>query len=141
MGKNSKKKHTGNSALEAINDPAKKGTAVPELTKKDYEREMDRLQVELVKLQDWVKATKARIVILFEGRDAAGKGGVITAHHRTRQPASISCSRDAGSDRAREKPDLLATLYRASPFGRRSRHLRSQLVQPRRGRARDGLLQ
>jgi polyphosphate kinase len=77
MGKNSKKKHTGNSALEAINDPAKKGTAVPELTKKDYEREMDRLQVELVKLQDWVKATKARIVILFEGRDAAGKGGVI----------------------------------------------------------------
>ncbi len=77
MGKNSKKKHTGNSVLEAINDPATKGTSVPELTKKDYEREMDRLQVELVKLQDWVKATKARIVILFEGRDAAGKGGVI----------------------------------------------------------------
>ena len=77
MGKNSKKKHAGNFALEAIDDPAKKGSAAPEFTKKDYEREMARLQVELVKLQDWVKATKARVVILFEGRDAAGKGGVI----------------------------------------------------------------
>ncbi len=77
MGKNSKKKHAGNAALEAIKDPAKKGSVAPEFTKKDYEREMAKLQVELVKLQDWVKATKARVVILFEGRDAAGKGGVI----------------------------------------------------------------
>jgi polyphosphate kinase len=77
MGKNSKKKHASNFAREAIKDPAKKGTAAAEFTKKDYEREMARLQVELVKLQDWVKATKARVVILFEGRDAAGKGGVI----------------------------------------------------------------
>jgi len=77
MGKSSKKKHAGNFELEAIKDPAKKRTAAPEFTKRDYEREMARLQVELVKLQDWVKATKARVVILFEGRDAAGKGGVI----------------------------------------------------------------
>ncbi len=45
--------------------------------KKEYEAEIFKLQVELVKLQDWVKATNARIVILFEGRDAAGKGGMI----------------------------------------------------------------
>ena len=77
MGKKSKKKHAGNFALEAIKDTTKRGTTPPEFTKKDYEREMDRLQVELVKLQDWVKSTKARVVILFEGRDAAGKGGVI----------------------------------------------------------------
>ena len=77
MGKNSKKKHAGNFVREAINDPVKQGSAAAEFTKKDYEREMARLQVELVKLQDWVKATKARVVILFEGRDAAGKGGVI----------------------------------------------------------------
>jgi polyphosphate kinase 2 len=76
MGNNSKKKHAGNFSPETIKAP-KKGTPAPEFTKKDYEREMDRLQVELVKLQDWVKATKARVVILFEGRDAAGKGGVI----------------------------------------------------------------
>ncbi len=43
-----------------------------------YFRELHRLQIELVKLQDWVVANGKRIVILFEGRDAAGKGGVIT---------------------------------------------------------------
>src|SRR5215470_17467967 len=42
-----------------------------------YFRELLRLQAELVKLQDWVVATKHKVVILFEGRDAAGKGGVI----------------------------------------------------------------
>jgi polyphosphate kinase 2 len=44
---------------------------------KEYEAELFQLQIELVKLQDWVKATKTRIVIIFEGRDAAGKGGII----------------------------------------------------------------
>jgi polyphosphate kinase 2 len=42
-----------------------------------YEAELFRLQTELVKVQEWVRATGARIVILFEGRDAAGKGGTI----------------------------------------------------------------
>ena len=42
-----------------------------------YFKNLLRLQGELVKLQDWVVATKHRVVILFEGRDAAGKGGVI----------------------------------------------------------------
>jgi polyphosphate kinase 2 len=42
-----------------------------------YFRELFRLQAELVKLQDWVVATRQKVVILFEGRDAAGKGGVI----------------------------------------------------------------
>jgi len=45
--------------------------------RKEYESGIFKLQVELVKLQEWVKATNARIVILFEGRDAAGKGGII----------------------------------------------------------------
>jgi polyphosphate kinase 2 len=43
-----------------------------------YEGELERLQIELVKLQGWVHATGARVAVLFEGRDAAGKGGVIT---------------------------------------------------------------
>ena len=42
-----------------------------------YFRELFRLQAELVKLQDWVVSTRHKVVILFEGRDAAGKGGVI----------------------------------------------------------------
>jgi polyphosphate kinase 2 len=47
------------------------------LSRKSYERQKYRLQVELLKLQAWVKDTGARVVILFEGRDAAGKGGAI----------------------------------------------------------------
>ncbi|MDD9350293.1 polyphosphate kinase 2 [Mumia sp.] len=49
----------------------------PKLDKKVYEAELARLQIELVKLQEWVRHSGARIVILFEGRDAAGKGGTI----------------------------------------------------------------
>jgi polyphosphate kinase len=47
------------------------------LDKKFYFSELDRLQLELVKLHEWVKKEGLRVVILFEGRDAAGKGGVI----------------------------------------------------------------
>ena len=47
------------------------------LSRKDYEAEMEKLQVELCHLQDWVRHTGARIVIAFEGRDTAGKGGLI----------------------------------------------------------------
>jgi polyphosphate kinase len=45
--------------------------------RREYFQQLFRLQAELVKLQDWVVATREKIVILFEGRDAAGKGGVI----------------------------------------------------------------
>ena len=49
------------------------------LKRKEYEREMHKLQVKLCHLQDWVKRTGARIIVVFEGRDAAGKGGTIKA--------------------------------------------------------------
>jgi hypothetical protein len=47
------------------------------MSRKNYEKQKHRLQVELLKLQAWVKATGQKVVILFEGRDAAGKGGTI----------------------------------------------------------------
>ena len=50
---------------------------VKRLNKSRYERELYRLQGELVKLQEWVRVRGARIVVVFEGRDAAGKGGAI----------------------------------------------------------------
>ena len=53
------------------------GAAGPTISAKAYRKELARLQVELVKLQEWVKATGLKVVILFEGRDAAGKGGAI----------------------------------------------------------------
>jgi polyphosphate kinase 2 len=49
------------------------------LDRKDYEAKLRDLQVELCRLQDWVKHTGARIIVLFEGRDGAGKGGTIRA--------------------------------------------------------------
>src|ERR1700730_9393601 len=49
------------------------------MKRKAYEEELQKLQVELCHLQEWVKAKGARIIIAFEGRDAAGKGGTIKA--------------------------------------------------------------
>ena len=49
----------------------------PKMKRKRYERELLALQVELVKAQYWVKATGERVVVVLEGRDAAGKGGTI----------------------------------------------------------------
>jgi polyphosphate kinase len=49
------------------------------MKRKDYEKELRKLQVELCRVQDWVKAEGAKIIIVFEGRDAAGKGGTIKA--------------------------------------------------------------
>ena len=45
----------------------------PKLKRKEYAKELRRLQVELCKLQDWVKSKGSRIIVVFEGRDAAGK--------------------------------------------------------------------
>ena len=49
------------------------------MKRKDYEKELGKLQIQLCHLQEWVKAQKLRAIILFEGRDAAGKGGTIKA--------------------------------------------------------------
>ena len=49
------------------------------MKRKDYEEQLRKLQVEICHLQEWVKAKGARVIILFEGRDAAGKGGTIKA--------------------------------------------------------------
>ncbi len=59
-------------------DTWREGYPYPDrLPRPDYERDKRLLQIELLKLQNWVKATGERLVILFEGRDAAGKGGTI----------------------------------------------------------------
>ena len=55
----------------------KDGQAVDKLGRKRYERELARLQGELVRLQEWVVGEGAKVCIVFEGRDTAGKGGVI----------------------------------------------------------------
>ena len=57
-------------------DSGKKSKA-HKIPKDVYEAELFRLQSEFVKLQEWVKDTGTRVVVIFEGRDAAGKGGTI----------------------------------------------------------------
>jgi polyphosphate kinase 2 (PPK2 family) len=59
------------------------------MKRKAYEKELRKLQVELCHLQDWVKATRARIIVVFEGRDAAGKGGTIKAITERMSPRVI----------------------------------------------------
>ena len=79
MGKKSKKKKKPQAVdTRSVVDQQSAVSSLPvKMKNKDYEPELFKLQVELVKLQDWVKKTSARIVIVFEGRDAAGKGGII----------------------------------------------------------------
>ncbi|KQV44126.1 MULTISPECIES: polyphosphate kinase 2 [unclassified Rhizobium] len=58
------------------------------LKSEDYEKDLEKLQVELVKVQFWLQATGKRVMALFEGRDAAGKGGTIYATHSYMNPRS-----------------------------------------------------
>ncbi|HEY1306202.1 MAG TPA: polyphosphate kinase 2 [Vicinamibacterales bacterium] len=58
---------------------AEKVNGNEKLSRKDFEKELQRLQGELCELQEWVKAKGLRVIVLFEGRDAAGKGGTIKA--------------------------------------------------------------
>jgi polyphosphate kinase len=56
------------------------------LKREVYEKQLEALQIELVKLQAWLQATGARVLVIFEGRDAAGKGGTITELRRYLNP-------------------------------------------------------
>jgi polyphosphate kinase 2 len=56
------------------------------MAKKVYEKELEQLQIELVKLQHWARETGARVAIVFEGRDAAGKGGTIKRFRENLNP-------------------------------------------------------
>jgi len=69
----------GSPAARDEGKPASAGAAKGKLGRRDYERELKRLHVELVKLQQWVVSQGLKVCIVFEGRDGAGKGGTIKA--------------------------------------------------------------
>jgi polyphosphate kinase 2 len=83
MAKSRKKSRKSASAATAkpvgsgIVPPIWAGRSSDKMPKKDYEKELARLEVELVKLQGWIKAKGLKVAVIFEGRDSAGKGGVI----------------------------------------------------------------
>src|SRR5262245_21928918 len=80
------------------------------MKRKEYEKEMRKLQTELCKLQQWVVYSGARVIIIFEGRDAAGKGGTIKAIMERVSPRVFHLvALPAPSDR--EKTQLYAQRY------------------------------
>ncbi len=81
---NGKAKSKGNSRV--AQGMAEADRAVVKLKKKDYESELERLQLELVKLQEYIKDEGLRVVVVFEGRDAAGKGGTIKRINEAMNP-------------------------------------------------------
>ncbi|WP_282151076.1 polyphosphate kinase 2 [Ruegeria atlantica] len=73
------------------------------MKRKDYEKEMDVLQIELVKMQSWVRATGNRVAIIFEGRDAAGKGGTIKRFRENLNPRgarNVALSKPSDTERS-----------------------------------------
>jgi polyphosphate kinase 2 len=84
--KKNKEKQVETAQVQAANEVAKdtagsgadvSAEPLPKMSRKEFESELEKLQVELVKMQEWVKVSGAKICVLFEGRDAAGKGGII----------------------------------------------------------------
>jgi polyphosphate kinase len=87
-----------------------------------------RLQVELVKLQEWIRHEGLRVVVLFEGRDAAGKGGAIKRIAESLNPRVCRIVA-LGTPTEREKTQWYFQRYvAASARGRRDGALRPQLV-------------
>ena len=88
----------------AKDEPAEK------MKRKAYEKELEKLQVELCHLQEWVKNQKLKVIIIFEGRDAAGKGGTIKALTEKVSPRVFRvCALPAPSDR--QKSQLFIQRY------------------------------
>jgi polyphosphate kinase 2 len=81
-----------------------------QIKKKQYERELRKLQTKLVEMQEWIKTSGAKVVVVFEGRDAAGKGGVI---HRIMERISPRVFRHVAlpAPTDREKSQLYAQRY------------------------------
>ena len=89
---------------------AERKAASARMKRKEFEKELAKLQVELTRLQTWVQATGARIIVVFEGRDTAGKGGVISRiTARTNPRVYRHVALPAPSDR--EKTQLYIQRY------------------------------
>lgn len=85
--KKSRKSQKEEKSKKALEGPAEKTKSI--LTTKEYEAELAKLQIELVKLQGWIKEKGLRVVVVFEGRDAAGKGGTIKRITETLNPRIV----------------------------------------------------
>ena len=85
-----------------------------EIAKQDYKDTYEALQIELVKLQAWVKSSGQRIAIVFEGRDAAGKGGTIKRFRENLNPRGRQTAPDVPGGRT---PEQTAPRQYQTPAG------------------------
>jgi polyphosphate kinase len=93
-------------------EASKETAASDKMSRKEFEKQLAKLQLELVRLQSWVRANRARIIVIFEGRDTAGKGGVISRiTARTSPRVYRHVALPAPSDR--EKTQLYIQRYMA----------------------------
>ncbi len=100
----------GSKNRTSASKPKQTDTAPDELSQKMYEKELKKLHIELVHLQEWVKHAGLKVCIVFEGRDSAGKGGVIKAitervSHRVFREVALPAPTD------REKTQLYVQRY------------------------------
>ena len=118
MGKKKDKKNKKNKKQMALaenqtNDASTPGGEPrPKLKRKEYDALLEPLQVELVKLQEWVKHTGAKVIVVFEGRDAAGKGGIIKAITERTSPRVFRIAA-LPSPTEREKSQMYVQRYMA----------------------------
>jgi polyphosphate kinase 2 (PPK2 family) len=109
------------------------------LPRPEYDHDKRLLQIELLKLQYWVKARGERLVILFEGRDAAGKGGTIKRFMEHLNPRGATVvALEKPSERERTQWYLQRYIAHLPAAGESD--VRPLLVQPGRGGAGDGVL-
>ena len=109
MSKKSKK----SGVAEQVGDPAA-GTP-RKLKRKEYEAELRVLQGELVAMQEWVKAAGAKIIIVFEGRDTAGKGGTIKRITERVSPRTFRSSRCPRRPTGRSRRCTYSGTWHTSP--------------------------
>ena len=95
------------------------------LNRKVYQEKLAELHFELVKMQYWIKDTGQKLVILFEGRDAAGKGGAVKTIHEPLNPRGCRVVA-LGTPSDKEKTQWYFQRYVEHCHGRRDRHLRPQ---------------
>jgi polyphosphate kinase 2 len=112
--KSKDKKHTSASeeapSLAAVGPPDKPAAPRKKLERETYEAELNKLQVELVKLQEWIKQAGLRVAVIFEGRDAAGKGGTINRITEHLNPRVVSIAA-LGTPTERERTEWYFQRY------------------------------
>jgi polyphosphate kinase len=138
--KKAKKKHSSNGTenqevieVETISRNQQVTSLIPRygqipIDKKTYEKELARLQLELVKLQEWARANKLKVVVIFAGRDAAGKDGVIKGITENLNPPHLPRAGIGNPRRTRKDSMVFPALRGAASLRGRDSIVQPQLV-------------